>query len=185
MRKKILTVTAFSAFGTFLFSLLYAASGNGAALSLAITFGTTFYHFAVRLLAGFIINARLGNTIDYTKPWFAEKAFEKRLYKMLKVKSLKKHMPVFEPVFFDMKRRTVTEIIMAGCQAEIVHEVIILLSFVPLLFTVWFGAFGVFLVTSLLAAAFDSIFVIIQRYNRPRLIMLAERQARESNVHTV
>ncbi len=104
---------------------------------------------------------------------------------MLKVKSLKKHMPAFEPVFFDMKRRTVTEIIMAGCQAEIVHEVIILLSFVPLLFTVWFGAFGVFLVTSLLAAAFDSIFVIIQRYNRPRLIMLAERQARESTVHTV
>lgn len=179
-----MTVTAFLAFGALLFSLLYAASGNGMALLLAITFGTTFYHFAVRLLTGLIINAKLGNTIDYTKPWFAEKTFEKRLYEILKVKSLKKHMPAFEPGFFNMKKRTVTEIIMAGCQAEIVHEVIILLSFVPLLFTAWFGAFGVFLVTSLIASAFDGVFVIIQRYNRPRLVKLAERQV-QSNASTV
>ncbi len=171
--------------GTLLFSLLYASSENGTALSFAITFGTAFYHFAVRLLAGLIINARLGNTVDYTKLWFAERAFEKSLYEALKIKKLKKHMPAFEPVFFDMKKRTVKEIIMAGCQAEIVHEMIILLSFVPLLFTVWFGSFGVFLVTSLLAAAFDGIFVIIQRYNRPRLIKLAERQARDITVNAV
>ncbi len=185
MRKKILIVTAFLALGAVFFSFLHFSTGNGAALSIAITFGTAFYHFAVRLLTGFIINARLGNNIDYTKPWFEEKSFEKRLYEMLKVKSLKKHMPAFEPIFFDMKKRTVKEIIMAGCQAEIVHEIILLLSFVPLLFTVWFGSFGVFFVTSLLAAAFDSIFVIIQRYNRPRLVKLAERQAKDGTVHAV
>lgn len=180
MKKKIFAVTAAVALGTLLFSLLYAKTGNGAALSLAITFGTTFYHFAARLLAGLVINARLGNVADYTKPWFAEKAFEKKLYELLNVKKLKKHAHAFEADFFDMKKRTVTEIIMAGCQAEIVHEVIMLISFVPLLFTVRFGSFGVFLVTSLLAAAFDGIFVVIQRYNRPRLIKLAERQARDS-----
>ncbi len=181
MKKTILTVTAALAVGTFLLSLLYAKTENGVFLSFAITFGTTFYHFAARLLAGLVINARLGNTADYTKPWFAEKAFEKRLYELLNVKKLKKHAPAFEADFFDMKKRTVTEIIMAGCQAEIVHEVIMLISFVPLLFTVWFGSFGVFLTTSLIAAAFDGIFVIIQRYNRPRLVKLAERQARDSS----
>ncbi len=179
MKKTILTVTAACAVGTLIFSLLYAGTGNGAALSVAITFGTTFYHFAARLLAALIINARLGNTIDYTKRWFAERAFEKRLYELLNVKRLKRHAPTFEADFFDMKKHTVTEIIMAGCQAEIVHEVIMLISFVPLMFAVPFGSLGVFLVTSLVAAAFDGIFVIIQRYNRPRLIKLAERQARE------
>lgn len=181
MKKTVLTVTAACALGTLIFSLLYAKTGNGVVLSFAITFGTTFYHFAARLLAGLIINARLGNTIDYTKPWFAERAFEKRLYELLNIKKLKKHAPTFEADFFDMKKHTVTEIIMAGCQAEIVHEVIMLISFIPLVFAVPFGSFGVFLVTSLIAAAFDSIFVIIQRYNRPRLIKLAERQARDGS----
>lgn len=184
MKKTLLTVTAVLAVGALLFSLLYAKTKNGAAMSLAITFGTAFYHFAARLLAGLIINARLRNTVDYTKPWFAQRAFEKRLYELLNVKKLKKHAPAFESDFFDMKKRTVTEIIMAGCQAEIVHEVIMLISFIPLLFAVWFGSFGVFLITSLIAAAFDGVFVIIQRYNRPRLIKLAERQARDGAAPT-
>ena len=56
------------------------------------------------------------------------------------------------------------------CQAELVHETIMLLSFVPILAYLWFGALEVFIITSILAAGFDGMFVIIQRFNRSRVI---------------
>jgi len=60
-----------------------------------------------------------------------------------------------------------------------VHEVIVALSFVPVIFSVWFESFGVFLITSVLAAGFDMMFVIMQRYNRPRLVRLLEKAERK------
>ena len=68
------------------------------------------------------------------------------------------------------------EIAQAMCQAELVHETIVILSFVPVAFSAVFGAFWVFLITSLCAAAFDLMFVIIQRYNRPRIIRLIKHR---------
>lgn len=57
------------------------------------------------------------------------------------------------------------------CQAELVHETIVVLSFVPIIPSVLvFGDLPVFIITSLAAAIIDVTFVIIQRYNRPRII---------------
>ena len=68
------------------------------------------------------------------------------------------------------------------CQAELVHEAIVLLSFLPLTMTPVFGAMTVFLLTSLAAACFDTLFVLMQRYNRPRILALLERrQARTAH----
>lgn len=39
-------------------------------LTLAITFGTTTYHLAVRLLVGLIYNTFMQNQVDYTQKWF-------------------------------------------------------------------------------------------------------------------
>jgi hypothetical protein len=50
-----------------------------------------------------------------------------------------------------------------------------LLSFLPLLAAIPFGAFPAFLITSLAAACFDTVFVIMQRFNRPRLIKLIQK----------
>ena len=66
------------------------------------------------------------------------------------------------------------------CQAELVHEVNIAVSFVPILFSVWVGALPVFVITSILAAGYDLLFVILQRYNRPRVLRLAMRRERQS-----
>ena len=49
---------------------------------------------------------------------------------------------------------------------------IVVLSFVPIVAGVWFGEYPVFVITSILAAMFDLIFVMIQRYNRQRVIKL-------------
>lgn len=166
---------------TALFAVIYRA-GFHWAISFAITFGTCFYHFAMRLLVGQILNHTMGNKADYTKHWYQLRPFEIRLYKALKVKKWKSSMPTFDPSLFDPKLHNWEEIAQAMCQAEVVHEIIVVLSFLPLFAALPFGAFFVFLVTSLLAALFDLSFVIIQRFNRPRVLTCLQRsQSATSN----
>ena len=153
---------------------IYGQWKMGWILSAAITFGTIAYHLWMRLLVGVVLDAAMKNRADYTKRWYQLLPFEEELYKKWKVKQWKGNMPTYAPEIFSMKIHTPDEIAQAMCQAEIVHEVNVVLSFLPLFGTIWFGAFPVFLVTSLLAAGYDLLFVIMQRYNRPRMIRLAK-----------
>ena len=157
---------------TLLFGLL---SANELCLTLAITFGTTFYHFAMRLVVGGL-GRLLPQRLD-SASWFREQPWEKELYRRLKVKGWKDKMPTYRPERFDLRLHTLAEMIHTTCVAEITHEIIIPLSFAPLLVIPKFGAAPVFVITSLLAALFDGIFVIMQRYNRPRLLRLSRKEA--------
>ena len=146
--------------------------------SFAITFGTFFYHFAMRLLVGHILDRTMQNKADYRKAWYQLRPWEAKLYKGLNVRKWKRNMPTYDPSLFDPKLHSWEEIVQAMCQAELVHEVIAALSFLPLLAAIPFGSFFVFLLTSLLAALFDLSFVIMQRYNRPRILKLLSKKAR-------
>ena len=157
---------------TLLTTLGYAFFCTGWLLSTAVTFGTTFYHFAMRLAVGYLIP----NRFDYHSKWFRCKRFEAPLYKVLRVKKWKDHMPTFDPQLFSISETPLENIVRNMCQAEVVHEVIILFSFVPLLFYLIWDSFFVFFITSVLAAAVDILFVIMQRYNRPRLVRLMNKQ---------
>ncbi len=137
-------------------------------LTLAITFGTTFYHFAIRLAVGTLVP----NRFDYRCRWFRPMPFEAALYKRLRLKHWKKNMPTYDPRLFSLQHNTLEQIIRNMCQAEVVHEIIILFSFVPILFSLLWDTFWVFLITSVFAACIDLIFVMLQRYNRPRLVRL-------------
>lgn len=148
---------------------------NAILTTLTITVFTILYHFAMRLFIGYVFDDLLKNQVDYTASWFQEKPFEKKLYNFLKINKLKKNAPTFQPSTFDFKNKTLKQIIMATCQAEIVHEVIIIFSFIPLTFAMIFGEFWIFLVTSIVSAVIDLFFVFIQRYNRPRLLKLLEK----------
>ena len=172
MKKNMISMTLISLVVLLVSIAIYHFTGNRVIFSVAITFGTIFYHLAIRLIVGCLIDAKYHNRMDYTKKWFTERDFERKLYKMIRVKKWKKWFPTFNPQDFDLKNRSVTEIVQVTCQAEIVHEVNMILSFVPVVFSVWFGSLGVFLLTSCAAFCFDSIFVIMQRYNRPRMIRL-------------
>ena len=156
---------------------LYFLCGKWA-LPFAITFGTCFYHFAMRLLVGYCLHSTMKNRANYHKAWYQLRPFERRLYQMLKVRKWKNHMATFDPTLFDPALHSWEEIAQAMCQAELVHEIIIVLSFIPLFAAIPFGAFPVFLVTSLLSAAYDLSFVIMQRYNRPRVVKLINKKAR-------
>ena len=171
---------------SFLLTLLFTAlclSGFHWVLPVAITFGTCFYHFTMRLLVGYVLDRTMQNKADYYKPWYQLQPFEHKLYRVLKVKKWKSNMPTYNPSLFDPKLHSWDEIAQAMCQAEIVHEVIILFSFLPLLAAIPFGSFPVFLITSILAAMYDLTFVIMQRYNRPRILkylQLSQKRAERS-----
>lgn len=170
------TITIFSLAITIITTILYRCYGNGIYLSLAITFGTTFYHFAVRLFVGTLYNVRMKNRADYTKKWYQIYPWESRLYRFLKVKQWKDKMPTYNQDFFSVKKHTWDEIAQAMCQSELVHETNIMLSFLPVIASQWFGAFYIFFITSVCGAIFDLLFVMMQRYNRERVIKIALRK---------
>ncbi len=158
-------------------SLLYYFFDVGIFLTFAITFGTTAYHLGMRLIVGQIFNSIMRNRADYTKKWYQLRPWENKLYRFLKVKEWKDKMPTYYPETFSPKIHTWSEIAGAMCQSELAHEVNVILSFLPIIASVWFGSFLVFLITSIGGAAFDMIFVIMQRYNRARVVKTAMRQA--------
>lgn len=165
--------------GTGVMALLYIKTSCGVLLSLAITFGTIAYHFAMRLLTGLVFSVVMNNRADYRKKWYQVSEFEMTVYKKLKVKKWKGKMPTYDPSLFDPRIHTWDEIAQAMCQAELGHEVIVVLSFLPILEGIWFGDYPIFIVTSVLSAGFDMLFVMMQRYNRQRIIKLMDKRARE------
>lgn len=168
----IFAVTLVSGILTGIFSGLYGAFASGWMLSCAITFGTVFYHFAMRLMVGCLIF----RSPDPGCGWFQQRGWEPKLYQILRVKRWKKHMPTFRPEQFSRKTNTMDQIIRNCCRAEIVHEVIMVLSFLPVLTIPRLGAPGIFWGTSILSALVDGCFVIMQRYNRPRLQRILARE---------
>ena len=166
MPKIMKTVAVAAPVLTEVFAVLYQFFPFGAYLSLAITFGTIAYHFVMRLIVGLIYNVTMRNHANYNAAYFRQRSWEKKLYQALHVKQWKGKMPTYSPENFDPTRHSWDEIAQAMCQAELVHETIILLSFLPLLAAIPFGDFRVFFFTSLGGALFDGFFVIMQRFNR-------------------
>ena len=132
----------------------------------------------MRLIVGAVIGSLPKRCFDCHSRWFQPCPAEQAIFRMLKIRCWKDRLPTFDPEQFSLKTHSWDEIVQAMCQAEVVHEVIVVLSFLPLFAARWFGAFGVFSITSLLAACYDARFVILQRYNRPRAVRLAQHQRR-------
>lgn len=168
------TVSALAAFAVSAALLTYL--GGEPWLTLAITFGTVFYHFGMRLAVGYAFNKLMNNKADVSKSWYRLRKWETKLYKILKVKSWKNKLSTYTPDSFSPQKHTWNEIAQAMCQSELVHETIIILSFAPLLAVIFFDSFWVFFITSAAAAIFDSLFVITQRYNRGRIMKIASRE---------
>lgn len=144
-------------------------------LILAITFGTVFYHYFMRVAAGELSAGMHQKSLNPDNCWFRQKSWEPGLYKLLRVRYWKNRLPTYAPESYSLQKRTPEQIIQNTCHAELVHEAVALLSFLPVLLSPWLGAFPVFLITSILAACSDLVFAVMQRYNRPRLQRLLEK----------
>jgi hypothetical protein len=172
----MLTLAAVS---TALFGLslaVYYAVPRSVLLALCITFGVCAYHFVMRLAVGYTIHAVFRNRMNVNRRWFRPRRFEAKLYARLGVGKWKRHVPTYAPDTFSPREHSWEELAQATCQAEVVHEVIMVLSFVPLALIPRFGEAAVFILTSVMAACIDLAFVILQRYNRPRILKLVNKQ---------
>lgn len=171
-------LTLISGLAAAIAACLYGLFRQSALLTLAISAGTTCYHLGARFLAG-ALYARCPNSwLDYRRGWYQPRNWEGTLYAALQVKRWKGRLPVYSPESFSPALHSWQEIIRTMCRSELVHETCMALSFAPLPASIWLGAFPVFLGTSVLGAGFDLLFVMIQRYNRPRAVRLARRQER-------
>jgi len=61
-------------------------------------------------------------------------------------------------------------------KAEVDHWINELLSFSTLFFPVLWGGFWIFLIAAIAAMLFDAQFIIIQRYNRPRVVKILGKE---------
>ena len=176
--KKMKSAAAISLAALVVTSALYSILKHDALLSLVITLGTIAYHLNMRLAVGAAFSARMRGKVDYSRRPFAVGKREMALYEKLHVKKWKGKLPTYDSALYDPKRHTWHEIAVNMCRSELVHEVIAVLSFLPIFAGHWFGAYPVFVITSVLSAAFDMIFVVVQRYNRARVVRAMRRASR-------
>lgn len=101
---------------------------------------------------------------------------EAALYEKLGVKKWKAKLPTADASLFDPRLHSWEEIAQAMCRAERIHAANALLSLLPIAAGTLFGAWPVFILTSLLSAALDTLFVIEQRYNRYRVMRIIEKK---------
>lgn len=159
--------------------VLYYASILKTAVILwtGITCFTIMYHLWLRIIMG---NVTKLFRVSYKSHWFREKNFESKLYGFLRVKNWKGKTLTYSPELYDVKNRTLTQIADTTAKSELDHWVNVLIALSSILFGIIWGQIRIFALTAFLAALFDSHFIVIQRYNRPRLIKLIKKQSRKA-----
>lgn len=160
---------------TVLFAILCRKYGQEWMLTLYVTFLTISYHFIMRMTVGELITIRYRNRkFNLNSAGFRMYQFEPELYKRLKVKKWKKNIITAKPEQFDISKNGMEGMLHNIAQAELVHRIIMVLSFVPLVLIIPYGAPIIFIMTSIFSCLIDLQLVIVQRYNRPRVIKLME-----------
>ena len=158
------------------FSLYYGnICKNKVILWIGIVAFTIMYHFWLRIIMG-NVSKLFQKHISYKQWWFKERKFEKGLYKVLRVKKWKKRALTYNPELFSLKNYSLEEIANTMSKAEVDHWINEIISLTTLLFAIPWGNFGVFLIQAIVAMIFDSQFIIIQRYNRPRVVKMLKKE---------
>ena len=146
---------------------------NRIILWMGITCFTIMYHLWMRIIMG---NVTKIFKINYKQWWFKERKFEKKLYKLLQVKKWKGKALTYNPELFSLKDYSLEEIADTMSKAETDHWINEIISISTLLFAIMWDKFWIFLITAIAAMIFDGQFIVIQRYNRPRIIKILEKR---------
>ena len=159
------------------FTLYYKEiNKNKTILLIGIVAFTIMYHFWVRIIMG-NVSKIFKKYINYKQWWFQEKSFEKNLYKLLRVKEWKGKALTYNPESFSLKKHSLEEIANTMVKSEIDHWINEDISLSTLLFIIPWGKMWAFIISSIFAMIFDSQFIIIQRYNRPRIVKIIKKES--------
>ncbi|MBQ7985639.1 MAG: hypothetical protein IJ304_00020 [Clostridia bacterium] len=169
----ITVITAAVCFG-FYYS---GASQSKTVLWVGIVAFMIVYHFWGRIIMG---NVSKLFKINQDHWWFREKPFEKGLYKLLRVKKWKGKALTYNPEAFSLEKHTLSEIAAVMTKSEVDHWINEVISLVSILFSILWGELWIFVLTAIFAMIFDAQFIVIQRYNRPRILRIIKRQSRKT-----
>lgn len=148
---------------------------NNVVLWTGITAFTIMYHFWVRIIMGNFTKL-FKKYINYKQWLFKERKFEKKLYKKLKVKEWKGNALTYNPETFSLKKHSLKDIANTMAKSEVDHWINEAISISTIFFSLIWGQFWIFFISAIFAMLFDSQFIIIQRYNRPRIVKLMEKK---------
>ncbi len=154
---------------------------NNIFLWIGITAFTITYHFWGRIIFG-NISKLFKKYINYNQWWFKEKWFEKKLYEILRVKKWKGKALTYNPEQFDLKTNSLDQIANTMVKSEIDHWINVVLSISTMFFGLIWGETWIFVITALAAMIFDGQFIVIQRYNRPRVLKILERRNKSQKI---
>ena len=155
---------------------------NNVVLLVGIIAFTIMYHFWVRIIMG-NVSKLFKKRITYKHWWFKERSFEKNLYKFLRVKEWKGKALTYNPEQFSLKENSLDDIANTMAKSEVDHWINELISISTMFFSIlWRHLWIAFVVSAIVAMIFDSQFIIIQRYNRPRVIRILEKQNAKKGV---
>ena len=164
------------------FVLYYSNSyKNNIILWTGITAFTIMYHFWARIIMG-NISKLFKKYINYKQWLFKERKFEKKLYEILRVKNWKDKALTYNPESFSLKEHSLEEIANTMAKSEVDHWINEIISLSTMFFSIVWGEFWIFCITAIAAMIFDSQFIIIQRYNRPRIVKILERENKKEKV---
>ena len=82
----------------------------------------------------------------------------------------------YNPELFSLRDYSLEEVANTMSKAECDHWINELISLTTLLFALLWGELWIFAITAFAAMLFDAQFIVIQRYNRPRIERLLKKQ---------
>jgi len=170
----LLFVMILSILGSFCFNYLYKSYQNLYWLKFLfnfVAFEMLIFHITppfATFITFIVVNT---NKNYYENCWFRLSLFEKKLYKKLNIKKLKKKIMSYDDTLFSMEKNY-SLIIRNMTQAEIVHETIFLTSFIPLFFHNLFPYPVLVAFLCFFFAILHIPFIVTQRFNRPRVVTL-------------
>ena len=160
------------------FCVYYGGYNNNAIfLWTGITAFTITYHFWGRIILG-NVSKLFRKHINYNQWLFKERKFEKKLYEILKVKKWKGKALTYNPEQFDLKENSLEQILNTMTKSEVDHWINEAISISTMFFGLIWGETWIFVLTAIAAMIFDGQFIVIQRYNRPRVIKIIEKRTK-------
>ena len=134
---------------------------------------TILYHFWLRILMGKVTKRF---AIDYRAWWFKERSFEKKLYKILKVRKWKGKVLTYDPDAFLIEKHGYEGVANAMAKAETDHWINELISLSTMLFPLLWGAPWLFISTAVVGMLFDMQFIVVQRFHRPIITRVIDKE---------
>jgi len=134
---------------------------------------TILYHFWLRIIMGSVTRRF---PIRYTAWWFKERRFERRLYKLLRVRKWKGKVLTYDPDAFLLEKHGYEGVANAMAKAETDHWINELISLSTMFFPLLWGAPWLFISTGIVGMLFDMQFILVQRFHRPIIVRVIDKE---------